>query len=382
VPIGSLSENVYTNLFTPSNALQFQPKAAGASRLALQHLIDILLEVIQAFLLLDAQQLLGIVTLAAVGDHHSRIVGRNQFPDLFVAMPAANLKHRGLVGVEGHQMGRFPVNPPTGVIGVDRRRAGHTGTQLLVGIPHHPLRLLQRVLGQCALRHFDSRELSQNGGQLANRHAHAVMHRMRRCLDTGTDTMRRRPILIGCHVRVLSAYPLAAPLAPPHLHRIALHFRLCGLRHIRDRRLVGPLIPQLTAAARALTDRHGHFDRRLTARPSAGWSLPERKGALPSLAAGPFGLSFRLLSPTPRPSPRRLQLLAQFLILPAQPIDILFGLLQTLAQNFDFLFQFLDSLEGRAGVCTCHSKLRYPKLAEKSSVFPLINYGFPLPRGE
>jgi hypothetical protein len=37
--------------------------------------------VIQAFLLLYAQQLLGIVTLATVGDYHSRIVGRNQFRD-------------------------------------------------------------------------------------------------------------------------------------------------------------------------------------------------------------------------------------------------------------------------------------------------------------
>jgi hypothetical protein len=30
-----------------------------------------------------------------------------------------------------------------------------------------------------------------------------------------------------------SAHPLAAPLAPPHLHRVVLHFRLRGLRHIR-----------------------------------------------------------------------------------------------------------------------------------------------------
>jgi hypothetical protein len=36
--------------------------------------------------------------------------------------------------------------------------------------------------------------------------------------------------------------------------------------------LVGPLIPQFTAAARVLIDRHGHFDRRLTVRPGAGWS--------------------------------------------------------------------------------------------------------------
>src|ERR1019366_2777812 len=89
----------------------FSPKLRARPALLLQHLINILLEVIQAFLLLYAQELFGIVTLAAVGDHHSRIVGGNQFPDLFVAMPAANLKHRGLIGIEGHQMGRFPVNP-------------------------------------------------------------------------------------------------------------------------------------------------------------------------------------------------------------------------------------------------------------------------------
>src|ERR1017187_7471505 len=54
--------------------------------------------------------------------------------------------HRGLVGIERHQMGRLSVNPPTGVIGVDRRRGGHSCTQLLAGISYHPLRLLQRVL--------------------------------------------------------------------------------------------------------------------------------------------------------------------------------------------------------------------------------------------
>jgi hypothetical protein len=46
------------------------------------------------------------------------------------------------------------------------------------------------------------------------------------------------------------------------------------------------------------------------------------------------------------------------LILPAQAFDIIFGLFQTLAQNLVFLFQFLDSLEGGAGVCACPSKLR------------------------
>jgi NTP pyrophosphatase (non-canonical NTP hydrolase) len=69
-------------------------------------------------------------------------------------------------------------------------------------------------------------------------------------------------MLIRGHIRVLSAHPLDAPLAPPHLYCILLHFRLGGLRHIGDGRLVSFLIPQLTPATRALTDRHRHFDGR------------------------------------------------------------------------------------------------------------------------
>ena len=41
-----------------------------------------------------------------------------------------------------------------------------------------------------------------------------------------------------------------------------------------------------------------------------------------------------------------------------QALYILLGLLQTLAQNFVLLFQFLDSLQGCAGVCVCHSKTK------------------------
>jgi hypothetical protein len=68
-----------------------------------------------------------------------QLITGNQFPHLFVAMPAPNLKHGGLICVESHQMRRLPMYPPPGVIGVDRRCGGHTGAQLLVGIPDHPV---------------------------------------------------------------------------------------------------------------------------------------------------------------------------------------------------------------------------------------------------
>src|SRR6516225_4957890 len=102
--------------------------------------------------------------------------------------------------------------------------------------------------------------------------------------------MRRRPILIQRYLRVLSTHPPTAPLAPPHLHRVPLHFRLRGLRHIRDARLVGPLVPQLAPAARALGDRYRHWDRRLTTYPSPGGSLPKGKAAWSRLPPWPLGI--------------------------------------------------------------------------------------------
>jgi len=69
---------------------------------------------------------------------------------------------------------------------------------------------------------------------------------------------------------------------------------------------------------------------------------------LSRFAARPLGVSFRLSPSMLRPAPCRFQLLAQLLILSTQALYILLGLLQTLAQNFVFLFQFLDSLEGWA----------------------------------
>src|SRR2546422_8676359 len=116
----------------PEYFLQFQPKAAGSSRLGFQHFVDISLQMVQALLLVHVGQLIRLVAFAAVGYHHPRVVGGNQFSHLFIAMLASNLKHGGLVRVEGHQMRGLPVNSPARVIGVGYRRQGYTCSQLLV----------------------------------------------------------------------------------------------------------------------------------------------------------------------------------------------------------------------------------------------------------
>src|ERR1700688_1609585 len=200
------------------------------------------------------------------------------------------------------------------------------------------------------------------------------MHRMRRCLDPGTYPMRRRSILIRGHIRVLSAHPLAAPLAPPHLHGVALHFRLGGLRHIGDGRLVSLLISQLTTATWALTDRHRHFDGRLTTHPCIGWGLPERKAALSRLAARSLGIRFRVPLSMPRSAPRCLQFLTQLLDFPSQPIILFLRLLQLVSQVTDLCLP-IPQLPSQIFVLGAfHCSLSWHGIVRMSSPFPLINY--------
>jgi hypothetical protein len=68
-----------------SSPFSSSPKPRARPGLGLKHLVDITMEMVQAFLLLDPQQLFGLVTRAPVGHHDSRVGGWNQFPYLFVA---------------------------------------------------------------------------------------------------------------------------------------------------------------------------------------------------------------------------------------------------------------------------------------------------------
>src|SRR5450432_2706737 len=165
---------------------------------------------------------------------------------------------------------------------------------------------------------------------------------MRRCLDPWADAMRGRPILVGGHVRVLPAHPLA-PLTPAHLHGAALDFRLRLLRHVRYRHGIGPLPAQIPAATRALGDRHRNFHWRLTGR-RRGRGTAEGKWTFPGLAARPLALGFPLGWPLRLPSPGRLQFLAKLFVLPTLPINLPLSLFQILTQGNDLrltLFQLL-----------------------------------------
>src|SRR5271167_1391275 len=134
---------------------------------------------------------------------------------------------------------------------------------------------------------------------------------------------------------MLAAYPLTALFAPPHFHRVALHIRLRGRRHIRHGCFVGPLIAQFASAARALTESHRYFDRWLTAR--MGRSLPECEGALSRFASRLLSIRLGFWLPVLRFPSGRFQLSAEPLVFPPQALDLSFGLLHTIAQNLVFL---------------------------------------------
>src|SRR5437867_96596 len=200
-----------------------------------------------------------------------------------------------------------------------------TCSQLLVGISYYAGGLLQRILGEGTLRHLHPGKLPQNRRHFAHRNSHPVMHGVGRRLHSQPHPMRRRPILIECHVRMLSAHPLSTRLTPAHLHRVTFDFWLGSLRHIGDRHLVGSFPPQFATATRALGDSHRHWLRRPIGR-CGRRGAAESKPALAGLAPRPLSLRFPLGLAPSAPSPGRPQFLAQLLVLPAQPINLLLRL--------------------------------------------------------
>ena len=196
------------------------------------------------------------------------------------------------------------------------------------------------------------------------------MHHMRRRLHSRADPMRGGPVLIRRHIRMLPPHPLSAPLAPAHLHRVALHFRLRSLRHVRHRYGVGPLPPQFPAAARALSDGHRHFHWRRIAR-CIHRGTPERKPALPGLAARPLspflalsGIRCGVGMPT-----GRLQFPAQVLVFVSQPINLLLRFLQLPPKIADLDVPLLQSPSQVLVRGAFHCSLSWHEITKMSSTF-------------
>src|SRR2546425_10532640 len=88
----------------PEYFLQFQPKAAGSSRLGFQHFVDISLKMVQALVLVYVRQLIRLVSFAAVCYHNPCILERKPLSYLLIGMFTSNLLHSDVVDYTAHQI--------------------------------------------------------------------------------------------------------------------------------------------------------------------------------------------------------------------------------------------------------------------------------------
>src|ERR687891_360878 len=87
----------------------------------------------------------GLLATASVRSHHPLVIPGNHLLDLLVAVPGAHLVDRGLVGVEGHQVGVLPTHFPAGVVGVDYPRVPYPIPQCLVHLAYPAPGPAQRI---------------------------------------------------------------------------------------------------------------------------------------------------------------------------------------------------------------------------------------------
>ena len=184
---------------------------ASSTPLGLDHLTDRAQHVCQTLLLSHSRQSPRIVASSSVGHHHSRIVARNNLPDLLVAVTTAHLVHRGFIGLERHQKGTLSTNSPACVVCVDHRALTHRLPKPLVRISHSAPRSSQSVLRDRALAQLHTGQRSEHDGNPPHRYAHSVVQHVRRSHHSSTHTVRTRPVLVRTNLGMAPSYPSAAP---------------------------------------------------------------------------------------------------------------------------------------------------------------------------
>src|ERR671918_3114292 len=132
----------------------------------------------QALLLPDLSKGASFIAAAAVGDHHPRIVSGDYLLHFLVPVPGPHLIDRGLVGVEGHQVGVLSTHLPARVVSVDRWRVPYRMPQLLVGGTHGTLGPAQGVLGDRPLGQLHPSQEGEHQGHLAHWNPYLVVQDM------------------------------------------------------------------------------------------------------------------------------------------------------------------------------------------------------------
>src|ERR687895_44997 len=90
----------------------------------------------QTLALLHSAEGFVFVAAASVRPHHPLVIPGDYLLDLLVAVPGPHLVDRGLVRIEGHQVGLLPTYLPASIVGVDHRRVPNPSPQFLVHLAH------------------------------------------------------------------------------------------------------------------------------------------------------------------------------------------------------------------------------------------------------
>ena len=179
-------------------------------------------------------------------------------------MPGPDLIDRGLVGVEGHQVGVFPTYFPTSIVGVDCWGVLDGGAQLLVGGAHWARGLAQGILGDGSLGQLEPSQSFQHRRYFAHWDADLVVQGVGRHHRALSHPVGGGAVLVGCQIEVLSSDFAAAPSAPADPHSVLSYFGLGQERKVGDVGQVYALFHQSAPAARAGFQGNRHFYWRLS----------------------------------------------------------------------------------------------------------------------
>ena len=198
---------------------------APSAHLGLDHLTDRAQHVSQTLLLSHSRQSPRIVASSSVGHHHSRIVARNNLPDLLVTVTTAHLVHSGIIGLERHQKGTLSANSPACVVSVDHRALTHRLPKPLVRISHSAPRSSQSVLRDRALAQLNSGQRSEHDGNPPHRYAHSIVEHVSRSHHSSSHPMGARTVLVRSNVPMTPSHTPAARHASAYLHPVLCHLR-------------------------------------------------------------------------------------------------------------------------------------------------------------
>ncbi len=177
----------------------------------------------QTLLLSHSRRSTRIVASARSVTSHSRIVGRNNLPDLLVTVTTAHLVHSGIIGLERHQKGTLSANSPACVVSVDHALSRTDSRSLWYASPTAPL---ARRRASCVIALWlNSGQRSEHDGNPPHRYAHSIVEHVSRSHHSSSHPMGARTVLVRSNVPMTPSHTPAARHASAYLHPVLCHLR-------------------------------------------------------------------------------------------------------------------------------------------------------------